>query len=202
MQWLLRVYSWDYLGDSVHAVSFRKWIHIASGQDWHDRGRVNWLRATAILVAKLAKEYDIRRSNVSWTNWLREGPSKSLGRHHKLSRVATGWNPSPVAAQERDVEDTGSEISDNEVTQDVLDDAEKVYSCPLSSQDEVDAEAGKWGAEWSCDAPSIDIQWPIDLISQTVPPDITVDVIRQAAHTFPARTGLGWDKLHPRAACR
>ena len=83
-----------------------------------------------------------------------------------------------------------------------MDNAEKGYSCSLSSQDEVDAGEGKWDAEWACDAPSVDIQWPIDLTSQTVPADITVDLIRQAAHTFSARTGLGWDKPHPRVACR
>ena len=33
-------------------------------------------------------------------------------------------------------------------------------------------------------------------------PDITVQCIREAANTFSARTGLGWDKLHPRAIAR
>ena len=31
---------------------------------------------------------------------------------------------------------------------------------------------------------------------------MTVQLVRDAAHSFPINTGLGWDKLHPRAITR
>jgi hypothetical protein len=46
------------------------------------------------------------------------------------------------------------------------------------------------------------IVWPVDPNSQSALPDFLTDAVRRAAHTFPARTGLGWDKLHPRVVCR
>ena len=33
-------------------------------------------------------------------------------------------------------------------------------------------------------------------------PEITVDLLVEAARTFPARTGLGWDGMHPQACLR
>ena len=33
-------------------------------------------------------------------------------------------------------------------------------------------------------------------------PAMTVDIVRKGANTFPCQTGLGWDKLHPRAIAR
>eukprot|EP00973_Karenia_brevis_P044237 6129564-Karenia_brevis.AAC.1 len=33
-------------------------------------------------------------------------------------------------------------------------------------------------------------------------PPLYVDTLRRAARTFPSRTGLGWDKCHPKAIIR
>eukprot|EP00972_Heterocapsa_arctica_P023476 3458200-Heterocapsa_arctica.AAC.1 len=71
----------------------------------------------------------------------------------------------------------------------------------MSSQAEVDAEAIKWGREWACNGPRADIVWPVGVDGPAPLPELTVGMLRLAAHIFPARTGLGWDKLHPRAIC-
>ncbi len=45
-----------------------------------------------------------------------------------------------------------------------------------------------------------DPAWPDDL--GVIPPMILVDALLAAANTFPKDTGLGWDRLHPRALNR
>ena len=45
-----------------------------------------------------------------------------------------------------------------------------------------------------------DPAWPDDL--GVTPPMIIVQALLDAAMTFPKETGLGWDRLHPRALCR
>ena len=45
-----------------------------------------------------------------------------------------------------------------------------------------------------------DPAWPDDL--GAIPPMIIVQALLAAALTFPKETGLGWDRLHPRALCR
>lgn len=46
------------------------------------------------------------------------------------------------------------------------------------------------------------IHWPSDNVMNVPMPAVTVLDVRQAAATFLAGTGLGWDKLHPRAVAR
>eukprot|EP00972_Heterocapsa_arctica_P017159 2536427-Heterocapsa_arctica.AAC.1 len=84
-------------------------------------------------------DFDVRQSNSAWKSWLCDGPAKSLSRHHKLSRVATGWVPSPLAIEAHEDDDT--EISDEDPWLVLVEGAEGQYSSPMSSQAEVDAEA-------------------------------------------------------------
>ena len=42
--------------------------------------------------------------------------------------------------------------------------------------------------------------WPDDI--GVIPPMIMVQALIDAAMTFHKETGLGWDRLHPRALCR
>ena len=102
-------------------------------------------------------EYDIRQSNIAWAKWLCEGPCKSLGRHHKLTRVAFGWVPSSASADGLNLSSTDDDMNDygdDSISEVLLDGAELCCaSCPLSAQAEVDAEARKWGLEWACGGP-------------------------------------------------
>eukprot|EP00973_Karenia_brevis_P087803 12178436-Karenia_brevis.AAC.1 len=70
---------------------------------------------------------------------------------------------------------------------------------PISSQAEVDAQCRFWAAEWATDAPFVQIQWPCSADSNVDLPQLDVEIMYTAARTFRSDTGLGWDKLHPRA---
>ena len=57
--WLCRAYTWDHLGDCIHAAAFRNWINCVLSSGWDDRVRFNWFRATALLVTKRSTAHDI-----------------------------------------------------------------------------------------------------------------------------------------------
>ncbi len=203
-QWLLRVHSWDHLGEGVHAVAFRQWVSALVRGGWDDRLSLCWHRDTAVMVAGRAKDHDIRKSNLAWTKWLCDGPAKSLGRHHKLTRVATGWIPSASAAFEPITDSTGNfegDSGEDAISEELIREADEVRHFPLSSQMEVDAAATAWGKEWLCGSPQPSLHWPDSATMEPLPP-LTVDIMCDAAGTFPASTGLGWDKLHPKAVRR
>ena len=86
--------------------------------------------------------------------------------------------------------------------EDISDEAVQRHECiPLASQDEVDLEGTQWQKEWQAGATPSITPWPAEFATEPLPP-ITVQIARQAAATFPSGTGLGWDKLHPRAIAR
>ena len=172
------------------------------------------------LISRRTREYDIKQSNASWAKWLNEGPCKGLGRHHKLTRVASGWIPSAISDL-GDVSSSTDELEadrgEDNVSQASLERAQGQIYCPLggrsarcesgsplSQQGEVDVEAQRWSKEWACQASLDELKWPAEsLISNQAPlPNLTIMMMVKAAHTFSAGTGLGWDKLHPRAVCR
>ena len=47
------------------------------------------------------------------------------------------------------------------------------------------------------------LPWPTGIVHAGTPlPSMTIDIVRTADCTFSVGTGLGWDKLHPRALVR
>ena len=204
--WLIAATRWEALGDGIHARAFKQWVRKILPSDLCCRVQLNWLRATARAIAGKAAAHDAACSRMAWDKWINEGPAASLGRHHRMTRTRTGWIPSSVSkvnhggddsdeAQHLDADDHGH---DTEVDEDDLVHAELL---PLSSQEEVEAAAVEWGAQWRSDVQPQPLPWP-DLSRQSSLPALTAQVDIKAAQTFPSRTGLGWDKLHPRAVCR
>ena len=59
----------------------------------------------------------------------------------------------------------------------------------------------QWAREWNADVLPSALPWPANM-RNAVLPNISLQVLRAAALTFPVGTGLGWDKLHPRALLR
>ena len=112
-----------------------------------------------------------------------------------MTKVASGWIPSAT----RPTDDMREDHSDDECTEQQLEQAERV---PLSSQQEVDDEAARWATEWAVQEPWTPIPWPS--ISGCIDdlPALSVSILREAALTFAANTGLGWDRLQPRAVLR
>ena len=203
-KWLFQSYSWSHLGECMHASAFCKWVGAVAKRNWDDRASVHWYRATAVVVAARAKDHDTRKSNVAWTKWLCDGPAKSLGRHHKLTRVATGWVPSACAMgkpRASSTDDPCDDCDDDDITQQMLDGAEHLSPFPLSSQLGVDVAATAWGKGWKCGTPQAALPWP-DLAQLEALPELTVDIMNDAAGTFPDNTGLGWDDFHPKAVRR
>ena len=74
-----------------------------------------------MLIAKRACQHDARRANASWDSSINEGPGRGVGRLHSMSRVATGWIPSPVGSRPtRDHDEAGvwreaDELSESQV---------------------------------------------------------------------------------------
>jgi len=202
--WLVLTASWDHLGEGKHSTQLRQWIQGVTLARLNDRVYVNWMRVTVAGAAARAEAHDARAAQAAWHSWIRDGPSKSIGRHHRMSKVQTGWIPSAFGKAEPQ-EDGEAELDADagDELEDVVDERTLAHAMvmPLSSQAEVDAEAVKWGAEWEAEAPQVELPWP-DLSEQDPLPHISVDIARRAAHTFPPNTGLGWDKLHPRVISR
>ncbi len=87
---------------------------------------MNWMRATAVSVARRAAEYDRRMSDRAWHNWINEGPAKSIGRHHKLTRVDAGWVPSTRGVPDPDPAEDDDDSSDADVAELQIEQAEVV----------------------------------------------------------------------------
>eukprot|EP00973_Karenia_brevis_P036981 5097739-Karenia_brevis.AAC.1 len=85
---------------------------MVASSELDDRVLVAHLRRTAEAIAGRAAKYDESKARRAWLTWIRDGPAKSLGRQHRLSRVSTGWIPSGVGVAGQDLEATRS--SDNE----------------------------------------------------------------------------------------
>ena len=184
--WLLLAYSWAHLGDGTHANALRKWVGQISPAMLADRAQLDWLRTTARLVADRTAAYDDRASKAAWKSWISEGPAKSLGRHHRMTRLRTGWIPSAFGREKRAQSHAqGADASGLQEDDDDPDDVDEeelqqAVVLPLSSQAEVDAEAAQWAAEWRADVPPQELPWH-GLMEQSPLPAPTVDVARQAA---------------------
>ena len=197
-RWLILGYSWEKLGNSIHAKAFRSWVGCIRLHMLHDRGQTDWIRRSASLITCKAIAYDAAMAQKAWKSWMNDGPGRSLGRLHSMTRTKTGWIPSMVA-RSADCEDSSMGAGeDMEPTEDLV---AASLPAPLSSQAEVDAEANKWAAEWNVGGKPPFMSWP-DAEGMGELQHMAVDMVRKAAYTFPITTGLGWDKLHPRALLR
>ena len=176
-----------------------------------DRPKLNWLRVTASGIADRTADFDRRQSDMAWNNWLVDGPSKSLGRLHRLSRTATGWIPSKLQATPNDTDDPVDDEDNGGVHDGALDfesdnltenDVAWATAVTLDLQAAVDQEASGWSKEWLADDRPQPFLWPKHLSPDDRPPAICLDIARRASLSFPRTVGLGWDKLHPRVFLR
>ena len=122
-----------------------------------------------------------------------------MGRQHRMTRVALGWIPSPVAAVVDDDPECG-DCADDAVRLDLADAESSNVVQPLHCQQVVDAEAAKWATVWRVGTPEPSPAWP-DMLGEPLPP-LCVHAFVAACETFAPNTGLGWDRIHPRALLR
>ena len=177
-----------------------------------DRARLGQLGAMAAVQAKRMTAAEAAAARVAFKSWLHEGPAAGLGRQHRFTRVSTGWVPSArLVLQLRSGElDGGDDVPELDPAdgETLLDDtmtdeglAEQPPGMrPASLQEMAEQEALAWGAEWLCGAESGDLPWPADMGDRL--PQLSRTKLVGALRSFPAGTGLGWDKMHPRAWLR
>lgn len=188
----------------------------ASLQAGCDRARVGQLGALAASRAVALARADAAASAAAFRGWLRDGPAAGLGRQHRLTRTSTGWMPSsllaaasdPEGAGEADDRDFDSDPTDGEALLEALPPGAAAPEAhggsagalrPASLQEEAEQEALRWGAEWLCGA-AYELPWPLD-VGAALPP-VDAHRLTAALQSFPAGSGLGWDKMHPRAWLR
>ena len=142
---------------------------------------------------------DIRRKQ--WLEWIKGGPASGLGRQHKFTRTTHGWVPTRVGVpphahpRDSDARCENSQTATSRIAQ-----AASGPARPLSAQEVVEAEADEWAKHWGSDTQPPNIEWPSDLGPMPARP--TVHRLRRVLRTFPARTGLSWEALHPRILAR
>ena len=206
-------HKWENLGQSVHAMAFQQWYSTITVEVLSCRTSLCWFRATARLIADQAQRYDLAKSRAAFLSWLYDGPAKTIRRLHQLTRVACGWIPTPIGQPdqgknrgEEEQWDAEEEYYDCDEHASLAEDGEWPlrHACaPLGGQQEVDAEAERWFGEWLVGRDMPRLSWPMELQDdQAKLPALQIHTMRRAALTFPAGTGLGWDKCHPRAIAR
>ena len=192
---------WSGLGVTDEARVFCVWTDSIVPWMLTDRVQVAGLRCHAHAMARRGADADRRRATASWLSWLEEGPAAGLARQHRLSRVAAGWVPAKVGPVAEYGADDGAEQWTTAEEECLIAEADTDYvEVPLDAQQAADAETDKWAIEWQVgESPPIPI-WP-ESLGQPLPP-LCVDEALRACATFPAGTGLGWERLHPRALLR
>ena len=132
----------------------------------------------------------------------RRWPGIGLKRQHRFTKTAVGWTETLATdgGQEQLAEtDELNGLTESQLQQ-IRGGSARVLA-PAEAQQEANEEAKAWHKQWGSELGAYDeVQWPADLGS--LPPMLFIEAILQAANTFPAETGLGWDGLHPRVLNR
>ena len=193
--------SWEQLGHGRHAVALQTWTSSLSPSLLLDKTWVIAVMRAVSQVAEQAHAHDSHLSQSRWTLWLNEGPASGLGRQHKMSRTATGWIPCKVGQTSQVEDDEGGLVDDVDgVQDDSLQSGCFSEVTPLDRQQAVDTEAGAWAKVWQQGVMGNHPVWPSDMGAMM--PELVLDQLRAACHTFPGAVGLGWDKMHPRSLAR
>ena len=137
-----------------------------------------------------------------WMGWITSGPAQGTGRQHRFVRIPEGWAPSTVGRTRAALE---KEDCESDAREDVW---RRLVSgklgnehAPLGRQAEAGAQADAWGEHWGDGGQEIEeVAWPRTVGEEVK--TITIEMMEQAARTFPDRTGLGWDGIRPKAPTR
>ena len=172
--------------------------------NWGNPDEATAMAAWAEDEVRIATAKAVRKEVASYKEWLREGPAGGLSRQHASSKCSGLWvaNKMIKAQEERGQEDecqigeTGHGIG--RVTS-AIRRMDGPCLTPANIQEEVDEEARRWGQLWQVGMTKEEVQWPENI--EMMPP-LKIDELREAAKWFKDGTGLGWDRLHPRALLR
>jgi len=161
-------------------------------------------------AAGLGRQHRFTRTSVGWTpSSMLPAASPGGDVDSLLDSPDDGREPDPHDG-ERLLQGEAAEMDDDGVAQDgplpgpctaadIRAPGSPFDGRPASIQEEAELEAVKWGTQWLCGG-DYALPWPSDL-GDALPP-LDVPRLTGAMLSFPAKTGLGWDKLHPRAWLR
>ena len=141
---------------------------------------------------------------MKWTQWIQEGPADGMKRQHKFSRTIKGWTATAKSTGVIPGIDQHDELEDFEGLG--IDDLNAIRfeqasaGTPATAQQEADDEAEAWSKTWGGGQHMEELKWPTDMGDDL--PAILVEELLEAAQSFPAETGLGWDQWHPRVIVR
>ena len=192
---------WKRLDADCNSREFLEWYRMITFRDLTDCGRVQQLLCFAHDRALEQDRLDQRAALLSWRNWLGEGPASGLRRQHRVSRTSAGWVPSLIARppdQEGDADANADVHEDDELL--LCAAQEEQLEVPCDAQQTAEVSSEQWADVWQASAVPPVLDWPMDM--GTPLPVPCVDAARRAMATFPVDTGLGWDRLHPRALLR
>ncbi len=155
----------------------------------------------AIGRAEAAEQRRRDQNLAEWKRWIKGGPGGGVRRQHQYIKAVHGWVPSKAAARPgmifTELDDTSNLTPGERKRLRIAGDG---TTEPLTTQQEVDSEAGKWAELWDAGRRAAALPWPKEL--GPMPPRPSLQQLRATLTTFPVGTGLAWDALHPRALLR
>ena len=198
--WHIRFHDWGHLKDSKHSRCYLQWVGSITPTILSCNVSLTYIKWATARVAKSALEYDRAQANTAFKSWLTGDSKCTNSRMHHMTRVQAGWIPSSIGEPKPDEPESDIDIDSSPFEGDSCNDCEleQLATAPRNGQDEVNATADGWATEWGIGTPQPQIDWDMFPVGDPLP-NILCDSIRRAASTFPVKTGLGWDKFHPRA---
>ena len=165
---------------------------------------VEIFRDHAVTNAEAEEKAAQQAAVIKWTDWIHDGPASGLRRQHQFSRGTQGWTPTRKCLSEVQPIDAEDEMDHVEgLSREELD-AVKVDQVggnpPANAQQQVDDEAEAWMGQWGKGTRVEPLIWPSDMRDELA--QILREELIEASDTFPNHTGLGWDRLHPKAIGR
>ena len=159
-------------------------------------------------VARQESDTAAQRANATirsnYQDYLNVAPALGLGRQHRMSRTAVGWTSTKVGTSKLliidDLDDVDGLSADDMAA--VLRHECSIRS-PLDAQQEAEDQADKSSDIW---AVGTNDDGAIASLSTCgdweVPDELLLDELLKSLASFPNGTGLGWDRVHPKALLR
>ena len=178
------------------------WLrNMVCSEDWVRREVLGYIALVATEFTKAQDKLNARIHS-EWMAWLTGGLVQGLGRQHQFLRTPEGWAPSAIGRPrhllDKDAKES-KDMADRELR--LMLDGLGTEAAPLGQQAEAECQADEWGGHWG---EGLDIATSVmhGGSPENEMSKITVTRLEQAVKSFPARTGLGWDAVHPRAIAR
>ena len=174
-----------------------------------DTSKIVAMMAWAEKEAEVAAQAAAADASKKFKQWLQEGNANGLSRQHALSKCPGQWVPGKMIKEKAVTDDSLASVvgqweegfGETRIGSLVatVQARGRDVEVPADMQQEVDGEARKWAGVWAEEMGMEECRWP-ECMDEL--PCIRAHHIWEAAKTFADRSGLGWDRLHPKALRR